>query len=444
MIRGGVKGILIFVLIGVVSGLLLTFIPASIVVPLAIVLAGLIFGIGFIFYIEPEKPATLVKIFTAGFALRLIICIVLAFASYAKRGHVFFLGADDYGFSLNASRILEAWKDTGYIPAAKSLTWMLVAGDLNYSYLLSYFYYFIGEYHFMPLFINCSLGALSTILIYLLAKKIYSYKVAISSAFLFAFWPSIVLWSTQNLKESLTVFMILAAFLCVKELRQSYLKFGYWILLLSSLALIFKMRISIFLFLFLSTVPSLFLFSGKKRLLLGFFIFCIICLFFINNWFGIQTLLVRRLSLNLSSILVTLQHHHAAKTLSAESAFLSGIDISKPLNFISYLPLFLLYVLFSPFPWSVLKLSQSLAGLEMLLWYFLIIFALKGLFLTLRYRLRDSLVFLFFSLLVLFASFGEGNIGTLFRHRVLTWPCWFMLISAGIFPCFSREGSALK
>lgn len=433
MVKACVKDILVFLLIGIFIGLSLVFVSPAILVPLVVVIAGLIFGIWLIFCIEPEKPTILVKIFTAGLALRLTLCILFAFVSCAKRGHVFFLGADDYGFSLNASRIVAAWKDTGYIPASNSLTWMLVAGDLNYSYLLSYLYYFIGEYHFMPLFINCSLGALSIILIYLLAKKIYSYKVAIGTALFFAFWPSLVLWSTQNLKESITIFIILLVFWCVRELRQSYSRITYWVLLLSSLALIFKIRFSLFVFLSLSAYVSLFLFSGRKQLLLGLFGFFIVYLFFINNWFDIQTTLIRRFSLDISSILKTFQHHHQAKTVSAESAFLTDIDISKPLNFISYLPLFLLYIFFSPFPWSIYKLNQLFAGLEMLVWYFLIIFALKGLFLTLRYKLRESLMLLFFSLMVLSASFGEGNIGTLFRHRALIWPCLFIFISVGLF-----------
>ncbi len=444
MIKVSVKDVLVLALIGIFIGLSLTFVPAAIAVPLVVAAGGLIFGIWLISCMEPEKPASLIKIFTAGLAVRLALCILLAFVSYIKRGHPFFLGADDYGFSLNASRIIDAWRAMGYIPAPNSLNWMLVAGDLNYSYLLSYFYYFIGEYQFMPLFINCSLGALSIVLIYLLAKQIYGYKVAIASAFLFAFWPSIVLWSTQNLKESPTIFIILLAFLCVRELRRSYFKAGYLVLLLGSLALIFKIRLSIFLFLFLSTSVSLFLFSGKRYLLSGLFVFCVIFIFFANNWLGIQTFFVKRFSLDVSSIFSTLQHHHFSRTLSADTAFLTGIDISKPINFLLYLPLFLVYVFFSPFPWSILKLNQFLAGLETLLWYFLIIFAVKGLFLTLRYKLKESLVFIFFFLLVLFASFGEGNIGTLFRHRALFWPWWFMLISAGLFPGFSRETSALK
>ncbi len=424
---------LIPVFIGIFIGILSIFTLPIVFVPLLICVGGLIFGIWLIFYLESEKPMILVKIFTTGFALRLAICILLAFISYVKRGHIFFLGADDYGFSLNASRIVAAWKDTGYIPAPKSLTWMLVAGDLNYSYLLSYLYYFIGEYHFMPLFINCSLGALAIILIYLLAKKIYGYKVAIGSALFFAFWPSLVLWSTQNLKESITIFIILLVFWCTIGLRQNYSRITYWVLLLGSLALIFKIRFSLFIFLFLSTYVSLFLFSGRKRFLLGLSGFFVIYLFFVNNWFNMQTTLATRFSLDIFSILKTLQRHHQVKAVSADSAFLTDIDISKPLNFISYLPLFLLYIFFSPFPWSISNLSQFFAGLEMLLWYLLIIFALKGLLLTLRYKLKESLGLLSFFLIVSFVSFGEGNIGTLFRHRALIWPCLFIFILAGLF-----------
>ena len=46
---------------------------------------------------------------------------------------------------------------------------------------------------------------------------------------------------------------------------------------------------------------------------------------------------------------------------------------------------------------------------------------------------------LFFLGLMTLIFFGEGNVGSLFRHRAFIWPCLHLFISAGLLYHFQEQ-----
>lgn len=430
------RDFLIALTIGIGIGLASIFIQPGILIPLLIVCFVLILGRYFIFSQESGNSKTLMRIFTAGFILRLSLCILLAWVSYIKRKHIFFLNADDYSYIKRADAIFAFLKESGYLPGPKSLKWMDLSGDLSYPYWIAYLYYFFGQHYFIPLFINCSLGAFSIILIYLVVKQICDYKVAISSTLLFTFWPSLVLWSTQNLKESIVIFLILMIFLCITKLNQKVLNFGSLLSLLISFFLIYNIQSLIGVILILSSVISFIVILGRKKKFIYLLFLAIIFFTVLNGLPNFNKFLSYRFGFSfetIDSLFGILDKHHKAQIVYAETAYLPYIDIAKPLNFFVYSPSFLLYILFSPFPWQISKLSHLFSVGEMLIWYFLAFFAFKGLLLTLRYKFREAAIILIFMTIMLLLYFAEGNVGTLFRHRAFIWPCWHLMISIGLF-----------
>jgi len=311
--------------------------------------------------------------------------------------------------------------------------------------MISFLYYFIGEYRLMLLFINCSLGAVSIVLIYLVSREIYNRKVALASTLLFAFWPSIFLWSTQNLKEPVTVFIILVVFWAIINLRKNINQFSYWIALLASFIFMFKIRsmFAVILFFVLAVALLPVLFSKKMRCNL-FLVLAISVPLMIINWPAIDSFLHHHLRLPGETIFASLNYAHSVRTWAAETAFLVDVDISSPLKFMYHLPSFLAYVLFSPFPWAVSKVRHLFGTMEMSIWMVLVVFAGKGLFVTIRYKLKEALFMLVFLGIILLSFFGEGNVGTLFRHRALIWPCWHMLIAAGLFYHLKQEPESIS
>lgn len=418
---------------GVVLGALLVFIPKAILVPLMFVSLALILGMFFIYSEEKDSPKVLAKIFILSLALRLVICSILAAVSYAKNGHVNFLYADDWGFNVNALDYLRTWKAIGHLPV--KIWWMDIAGDITYPRWLAYLYYFIGIHTLVPSFINCSLGALSVIFVYLISKQIYNHKVAFWAVLLFTFWPSSVLWSTQNLKETLTAFIILYVLWSTFKLRGGAKCIKYWIFLLILIFIIYKINVYVFFVLLFPIIFSLIPISFSKMIKYSTFLVIMMYLFASTRWLGLYRLIYKYFGLAFYqnfSILDKINSMRFWRGYGADSAFLFDCDLSKPLNFIIYLPELLLYILFAPFPWAIQKPAQLFAAFEMLMWIFLFIPAMRGIFVTVKRTTKGSVILIFLIIMII-VFLGEGNVGTLFRHRAFIWPIWHMFIAAGLF-----------
>ena len=94
------------------------------------------------------------------------------------------------------------------------------------------------------------------------------------------------------------------------------------------------------------------------------------------------------------------------------------MDISEPVNALTYLPLGLVYFLLSPFPWQVFTPRQVMAVPDVLIWYTLLPFVVLGLATMIRHRFRDAaMLLLCIAGITILYSLVEGNIGIIFRHR---------------------------
>jgi hypothetical protein len=96
-----------------------------------------------------------------------------------------------------------------------------------------------------------------------------------------------------------------------------------------------------------------------------------------------------------------------------------------------HLPRGLVYMQAAPFPWDTPKLAQKLTIPDLLLWYACVPLAAVGVVLG-RRRWRLMLVPLGYVLATAAAlTLGEGNTGTLFRHRAMLIPWTVMHSAAG-------------
>jgi len=108
------------------------------------------------------------------------------------------------------------------------------------------------------------------------------------------------------------------------------------------------------------------------------------------------------------------------------------VDISTPTGALAFLPIGLFYFVFAPFPWMLGSIRQIVAMPEMLYWYTLMPAMVRGGRILLRKRGRESLflLLLLISLSVGYAI-GQGNIGTMFRHRAQVLPIFLILAAVG-------------
>jgi hypothetical protein len=113
------------------------------------------------------------------------------------------------------------------------------------------------------------------------------------------------------------------------------------------------------------------------------------------------------------------------------SAFLDNVDISTPGRALLFLPVGIAYFLFSPFPWQITSTLKLFSLPEMLVIYALAPAMWRGLRHTVRTRFREALqVLLLTALLTVSYALGEGNVGTLYRHRAQA--ILFYLMFAGV------------
>jgi hypothetical protein len=117
----------------------------------------------------------------------------------------------------------------------------------------------------------------------------------------------------------------------------------------------------------------------------------------------------------------------------AGSAFQQDVDISTPGRALLFLPVGIAYFLFSPFPWQMTSLLKLISLPEMLLMYYLTPSIVRGIAHTVRHRFRESLqILLLMTLLTVSYALGEGNVGTLYRHRAQAILYYLMFAAVGL------------
>lgn len=102
----------------------------------------------------------------------------------------------------------------------------------------------------------------------------------------------------------------------------------------------------------------------------------------------------------------------------AGSGFASDADVSTLGGALSLLPVGLAYFFFAPFPWQWGSFRQALAIPETLWFYTLVPGIIAGFLHLLRHRFQDASGILLMTLSLTFGyAIGQGNVGTLYRHK---------------------------
>lgn len=93
---------------------------------------------------------------------------------------------------------------------------------------------------------------------------------------------------------------------------------------------------------------------------------------------------------------------------------------------IAYFPQGMAYALFAPFPWTATTRGDLLTIPEMLLWYLLLALGIVALWLHRGTWRRWLTLFLYVAAVFTVLALGEGNVGTIFRHRLMVIPFVFV------------------
>ncbi|MFY9572181.1 MAG: glycosyltransferase family 39 protein, partial [Blastocatellia bacterium] len=326
----------------------------------------------------------LARVFIAALAARYF----LAYIIYSKNLQAF-LGGDALTYNGFGYALAQSWM--GLVD--ENAFWLVRYTNTQTSgfgmfYLVAGVYYVIGQNQFAIQLINCGLGAGASIAAYKIAMLVYpNERVARSAAIMTAFSPSLILWTSQALKDGPIVLCICLCILYTLKVRTK-VEVKSFILLLVSLGCLYTLRHYMSYIMF-TAIAGAFLFTTTKkftpfRMLQGAVLVMVIGLAF--SYFGAGE--SARTSLDLKRI----QSSREWNAKAANSGFGGDVDITDPKAAIEFLPLGLLYVLFAPFPWMISNLRQLITLPELIAWWCLFPMMLKGYWFVIRNRLRESFV----------------------------------------------------
>jgi len=366
----------------------------------------------------------LLRLFVVALALRWVV----AFLIYSKHQQAFF-GGDAETFDIVGNALSQAWHgigsaDTPYMKGYLGLS----RSGWGMFYYVGAVYYAVGQNQLAVQLINCALGAAACVAVYRIALLIYpEQRPARLAALLTAFAPSMILWSSQMLKDAPIVLSLCLCALYTLKLRNQFQIKSLFLLILSLFCLL-SLRHYAFYIMFVAVASALVLTPKRLtplRIAQGAVL--VIVLGITLAYFGASSV---------PQDTFDLKHIQASRVWSAKvanSGFGGDVDITDPKAAISYLPLGLLYVLFAPFPWMITNLRQLITLPELIAWWALMPMLIRGYWYGLRHRLKETFAIGIFTIsLTLVYALYQSNVGTAYRHRAQLYIFFFIFISIGL------------
>jgi hypothetical protein len=386
--------------IGSLAAGVLTALNLRLVVTIGLVLllSGLAYAIVGRLVIDASQRRFLHLIFGAALALRLGVAV---FTYYALPFG--YLAPDERGYFTFGAQIV----DSG-APLSDALR-----GD-GWLYFNAMIVAVFGpNSELLPRLWNAIIGSFVPVLSYLLAKEIgASATAARLGAVLVCCYPSLILWSSLNLKDGDAYVLILCTLLVAVDL-QKQVRVRVLVLLMAILVVMFSLRGYLVLPLTASIVLAQLV--ARRRILpkawtLGIVIALLIPLFL---WLpGLSDWLFRAMTVD------TLSSTRLGFANGAHSAFIPGLDAHSTIELLKFLPTGLLYFLLGPFSWTQASALQFIALPEMLLYYALLPFVAAGVWQGLAIRPRQSLPMVaFLGITVVGYGLTVANFGTVYRLR---------------------------
>jgi len=280
-------------------------------------------------------------------------------------------------------------------------------------------------------FLNAVLGAATAPIIFLFAQQVYgNAKVARLAAIAVAFYPSLVLWSSQGLKDAPIVFLLALCILATLRLGQK-LSVKFLIALIVSLFCLLSLRFYVF-YMILAAIGGAFL-IGMREVSAQSFVrqfVVVIALGLSLTYLGVTR--YANVQMEQFGGLEQIQRSRLDAARSAKSGFDKDVDVSTTSGALTTIPTGLLYLLFAPFPWQLASLRQSITLPEMIIWWASFPLLVLGLWFSIRYRLRQISPILVFSVMLSLAySVFQGNVGTAYRQRAQLLVFYFIFVAVG-------------
>jgi Dolichyl-phosphate-mannose-protein mannosyltransferase len=390
---------------------------------LCLVLASIV---GYFVYRDKDEGSFLLRVFAWGLLVRIIVAAGIFIFNMQE-----FFGGDAITYDFYGYVQMKAWQGDSYYRGISSGYMESQASAWGMINMVGVVYSLIGRNTLAIQFVNSIIGATTAILIFHCAKHVYKNLLAAKIAALcVAFYPSLVLWSAQGLKDAPIVFFLALAILASLRLNEK-LSLKYTVILVIALFSILSLRFYVFYMIAVAIGGGFIL--GLRKITPTNFIrqFTVIILVGVSlTYLGVT----RYASAQLDRFGTLEAVQKSRLDLSrAESGFGREVDVSTTEGAISTIPVGMIYLLFAPFPWQLASLRQSITLPEMIIWWLSFPLLVLGIWYSIKYRLREiSPILIFTTMLSIAYSVFQGNVGTAYRQRAQLLVFYFLFVAVGL------------
>lgn len=390
------------------------------IVPLVMVFSVVILLSAGVYDVPVRDRVFLFRLALGALLVRLLLIVATysfdtAFINYLKT-------SDALYYEYIGRLISNAWHEGGNVAVP--------TGNFGYYYWNGLIYYLVG---FKPDLIRV-LNSITSVCIgfnlYFISLKLSGSKTAKISFVLAAYFPSSILWSSLNLKDSLIIFLIT---LIVKQNLELMEKFKLEKVLFMSLLLMALVSLRFYVGILLALCITLsYVFTATKFLLWQRFVYALAILLIAG--LALQQMGYGFLGTNyvLSQGIETIGEQHQ-KGAYGKAAYGGEVTIDSYSAALKYLPTGVFYFLFGPLPWQSIGPIRAITVPEMVFLYFSYSYFIAGVR-HLWQTQRGACLFLLIFIICfgLIYSLGSSNMGGLYRIRLQIIMVAFILISEGM------------
>ena len=372
-----------------------------------------------------DEKTFLFRLFLVGLLVRIVLAAVI------NMGHMEeFFGGDANTYDIFGQSLLEGLHGNDYHMQKYQSFVASGAGAWGMLYLVAGIYEVVGRNLLAVQLVNASIGAATGIVVYYTAMSLFNnVRVAKLAALLVTFFPSLILWSSQALKDGLIILALAVSILATLRLMEK-ITFEWVLVIIVSLLTLLSLRFYIFYMMTAAVAGSFFL--GMKTLSAQGFIQRFVAVTAIGlafTWFGVLNYAGTQFDrfANLKQIQMSRQDQS-----EAGSGFGKDVDITTTEGALTVIPLGTVYLLFAPFPWQFSTLRQSITLPEMVVWWMAFPLLVLGLWYSIKHRLRQvAPIVIFTTMLTLVYSVFQGNVGTAYRQRSQLLVFYFIFVAVG-------------
>jgi hypothetical protein len=368
----------------------------------------------------------LIRLFFAGLLARIFVGTMI----FVLHQQTFFGGDaltyDTFGFAL-----MKTWEgDTSYQYMVDLFTGGGSGSGWGMLYMVGVIYRIVGRNMLATQYVNSVLGAATAPLAYMMSMELFPNKrVARVCAILTAFYPSLVLWTSQGMKDGPIIFLLAISMLSTLKLGTRF-SYKYVTALALALCGLITLRFYVFYIIVLSITAAFIM--GRRRLTAQSFMrqFIIMCVVgSVLAYFGVSRYAGQQYETYGNLRQLQLMHMDASQSASG---FGQDIDYSTPEGVLSAIPIGLTYLFLAPFPWQFTSVRQMITLPEMVVWWASLPLLVLGLWFAIKHRIREVAPILIFTTLLTFTySILMGNVGTAYRQRAQLLIFYFIFVGIG-------------